>query len=93
VVRRSQERRPAAGRNQWDWQAAGKCHDLAVNDYFPEGIRGQNLYDIEERAKAICRECPVMRRCRQHAMEAPEVHGIWGATTPRERAHWAPSVD
>src|SRR3954453_9751349 len=78
--------------SRWEWQVAGKCRDLPVNDFFPEGIRGETLHGIEERAKAICRDCPVLRRCRQHAMEAPEVHGIWGATTPRERARRAPSV-
>lgn len=26
-----------------------------------------------------------MLRCREHAMETPEVYGIWGATTAAER--------
>jgi hypothetical protein len=40
----------------------------------------------EERAKRICRDCPVIAECREHAVRTPETYGIWGATTPRERA-------
>jgi WhiB family redox-sensing transcriptional regulator len=28
----------------------------------------------------------VIAECREHAMRTPETYGIWGATTPRERA-------
>jgi len=41
----------------------------------------------EERAKRICRDCLVIRTCRAYALSAPEGYGIWGAMTPRERAH------
>ena len=39
----------------------------------------------EARAKLICADCPVLARCRDHALSVPEAWGIWGATTPRER--------
>lgn len=44
--------------------------------------------DASERisaAKGICRRCPVMRQCRQYAMDHPELEGIWGAMTEKER--------
>lgn len=41
--------------------------------------------DREAAAKAICRRCPVMRQCRAYAMEHPELEGIWGAQTEKER--------
>ncbi|TDC28486.1 WhiB family transcriptional regulator, partial [Micromonospora sp. 15K316] len=36
-------------------------------------------------AKAICRDCPVKRRCQDWADDADERHGIWGGLTPTER--------
>nr|WP_240163259.1 WhiB family transcriptional regulator [Mycolicibacterium sphagni] len=71
---------------EWDWQDEGKCRGLPANYFFLEGLRGENLRSLEERAKLICRTCPVMQRCREHAIRTPEAYGIWGATTPRERA-------
>jgi WhiB family transcriptional regulator, redox-sensing transcriptional regulator len=80
------KRLPPPRIEEWDWQSEGKCRDVPVNVFFPEGMRGYQLRKHEDRAKGICRECPVLKRCRQHAIDAPEPHGVWGATTPRERA-------
>jgi WhiB family transcriptional regulator, redox-sensing transcriptional regulator len=38
-----------------------------------------------ERAKAICRVCPVRSACLEWALAANERTGIWGGTTPNER--------
>ncbi len=38
------------------------------------------------RAKAVCRACPVRRECLDWAVEANERAGVWGGTTPDERA-------
>jgi WhiB family transcriptional regulator, redox-sensing transcriptional regulator len=38
-----------------------------------------------ERAKAICRICPVRSACLEWALAANERTGIWGETTPNER--------
>jgi WhiB family redox-sensing transcriptional regulator len=38
-----------------------------------------------ERAKAICRSCPVRPACLEWALGANERTGIWGGTTPNER--------
>jgi WhiB family redox-sensing transcriptional regulator len=40
----------------------------------------------EHRAKAICRECPVLEKCRDHALAVGEVYGIWGGMSESERA-------
>ncbi|MGA5536838.1 WhiB family transcriptional regulator [Mycolicibacterium nivoides] len=50
------------------------------------GFRGRPLRRREDAAKAICQACPVLARCRAHALSAPEPYGIWGAMTARERA-------
>ncbi|MGN8245260.1 WhiB family transcriptional regulator [Cellulomonas soli] len=38
-----------------------------------------------EEAKAVCRECPLVRECLAWALTNPEA-GVWGATTEAERA-------
>lgn len=35
--------------------------------------------------KAICRQCPVQRDCVAYALADPDIKGIWGATTERQR--------
>ena len=39
-----------------------------------------------DRAKAVCRACPVRPQCLDWAVEADERAGVWGGTTPDERA-------
>lgn len=36
-------------------------------------------------AIAICKRCPVMGDCRDHAVTAGERHGVWGGTGPTGR--------
>jgi len=36
-------------------------------------------------AMNLCRTCEVQGACLAWALEAGDCHGIWGATTPRER--------
>ena len=38
-----------------------------------------------ERARAICRICPVRERCLQWALDTGEREGIWGGMTPGGR--------
>ena len=37
------------------------------------------------RAKSVCAQCQVRRQCLSYALSAPQLHGIWGATTQEER--------
>lgn len=37
-------------------------------------------------AQKICRTCPHRWPCLQYAMDTAQTWGVWGATTPRERA-------
>lgn len=37
-------------------------------------------------AKRICNECPVRIDCLEWALKNDERYGVWGGTTPRERA-------
>ena len=41
----------------------------------------------EQRAKAICSECPVRTDCLDHALTVNERYGIWGGLNEIERRH------
>lgn len=63
--------------HEWHYQAACKGERTIlffVND--PEA---------QDEAKAVCRRCPVRRRCLDEALDRNEKHGIWGGLTPEER--------
>jgi WhiB family redox-sensing transcriptional regulator len=70
----------------WHWQLGGNCLGYPLDVFFPEDGLKSSLRGREEAAKRICRGCPVLPQCREHALETPEQHGVWGAMTPRERA-------
>jgi hypothetical protein len=38
-----------------------------------------------EAAISLCRTCPVQGSCLAWALDAGDLHGVWGATTARER--------
>ena len=38
------------------------------------------------RALEVCQECDVQPECLSWALDRPEVFGVWGGTTPQERA-------
>jgi len=48
------------------------CWDCDPDMFFPE------LPADVERAKAICRDCPVRRACLEAALERREPWGVWG---------------
>ena len=79
--------RGAATTAAWDWQLHARCRGLPAETFYTgDDDRGARRVAHEEHAKQICRHCPVLRECLGHAMEADEPYGIWGATTPKERA-------
>jgi WhiB family redox-sensing transcriptional regulator len=78
---------PAAVAESWEWQLRGACRGLDSGMFFhPEYERGNAKARREERAKSVCRRCPVLTECRTHALEAREPYGIWGAMTEQERS-------
>lgn len=36
-------------------------------------------------AKQVCNSCPVITECLRYAVRHPNLQGIWGATTQRQR--------
>nr|WP_156434437.1 WhiB family transcriptional regulator [Mycobacterium sp. IS-1590] len=77
-------RRPCA--EDFEWQLYARCRGLPTEMFFAsDGERGQVRAAREERAKNVCRSCPVQRDCLRYAVTSVQAWGVWGATTPRER--------
>jgi WhiB family transcriptional regulator, redox-sensing transcriptional regulator len=67
-------------RPAWIDEASCRGGDPAViRLFFPD--KGGSL----QRAKAVCADCPVRIPCLEHALERPELQGIWGGATEPER--------
>jgi WhiB family redox-sensing transcriptional regulator len=71
---------------EWEWQYRGSCRRLPPEVFFPEDSGRTGLRAREERAKQICLDCPVLNRCREHALSVRETYGVWGAMSARDRA-------
>ncbi|NUR91631.1 MAG: WhiB family transcriptional regulator [Nonomuraea sp.] len=75
---RQEPRRPL------DWAAHAACQDADPSLFFPitwEERPGRP----EERARRVCRSCPVRAACLDWALRTGEPDGMWGGTTPEER--------
>ena len=79
-------RLPGPVADHWDWQLLGACRGRDTELFFhPEGERGPARADRETRAKQICSSCPVLIRCRAHALAVHEPYGVWGGLSESER--------
>jgi WhiB family redox-sensing transcriptional regulator len=73
-----------------DWRAAAACRGIESSVFFsPDAERGQARTRRESRARRICQDCPVLRRCRDHALATDEPYGIWGGMTEADRRRHA----
>jgi WhiB family redox-sensing transcriptional regulator len=79
--------------DDWNWQAQGRCRESAPELFFPEDYGRTGLRAREEQAKQICRDCPVVTHCREHALNMPETHGVWGAMSALDRTRPFTVVD
>jgi WhiB family redox-sensing transcriptional regulator len=61
------------------WMGDALCAQTDPEAFFPE--RGESLGP----AKAVCLACPVRAECLAYALDRDERHGVWGATSARER--------
>lgn len=62
----------------------GLCREIGVEMFYPEeGGSGGDIYSF---ARKICSGCVVRRECLEWAIKH-EDWGMWGGTTPRERAN------
>lgn len=59
--------------------------DAALEHLESKSERQRRSADVVA-AKKMCRACPMRDRCEAWAIEHFEHRGVWGATTPQERA-------
>ena len=48
-----------------------------------ESIHTASRYEL---AKKLCWECPIRKQCLDYALRNEIEYGVWGKTTPKERA-------
>ncbi len=61
------------------WMADGNCRLHPPATFFPSDGVGV------DRARKICRDCPVVATCLEYSLDARIDHGVWGACSERER--------
>jgi WhiB family redox-sensing transcriptional regulator len=84
----------------WEWQNRARCREDTDPDLFfapfePGSPRYAHLVTKDQRekarekdrnrAKALCRACPVIADCLKYVLDNEIQDGIWGATTPADR--------
>lgn len=67
-----------------DWRQQAACLDEDPEMFFPVGSTGAALEQLE-RAKHICRGCPVIDTCLEWAIETNQDAGVWGGLGEDER--------
>ncbi|MFD9669519.1 WhiB family transcriptional regulator [Rhodococcus sp. NPDC059968] len=74
-----------------DWQEHAACRGTESSVFFsPDGERrGRAQARRESRARRICQDCPVLGRCREHALAMGEPYGVWGGMTEADRRRHA----
>ncbi len=77
----------SGGLDRGEWQDKAACKGPNHAIFFPPARleRRTDKRRREARAKEICEQCPVLRQCRDYALNIGEQHGIWGGLTARER--------
>ncbi|MGH8828809.1 MAG: WhiB family transcriptional regulator [Jiangellaceae bacterium] len=61
-----------------DWPSLAACRGSEPDELFVPGA-------AQNRAKAVCRGCPVRSECLADALDNHTEFGIWGGMTERER--------
>ncbi|WP_433083659.1 WhiB family transcriptional regulator [Dactylosporangium sp. CA-052675] len=61
------------------WRIRGACQAVDPETFFPAPT------EPADAAVALCRTCDVQGACLAWALDVGDCHGVWGATTPRER--------
>ncbi|MGX1248614.1 hypothetical protein RKD48_001125 [Streptomyces ambofaciens] len=66
------------------WRDQAACRTEDPDLFFPAGTEGPSSLQIEK-AKAVCRRCPVAEACLAYAFNHPVNDGIFGGLTAGER--------
>lgn len=72
--------------DRWEWQYQGACVGADTEQFFLDyNLRGPAKRKKEKQAIAFCNTCPVKLQCLEHALNTPEVYGVWGGMTEEQR--------
>src|SRR5690606_30540313 len=76
----NRHRPQGSGAKMWitDWTARAACRNADPDALFVQGA-------AQNRAKLICRGCPVRTECLADALDNRIEFGVWGGMTERER--------
>ena len=66
------------------WQLEAACRSFPAELFFPVGTSDIARAD-RERAKGVCRQCPVRAECLQFALDTNQEFGVWGGLSEDER--------
>lgn len=61
------------------WMGRGNCRKFPPAMFFPSDGVGV------DRARAVCKTCPVIDTCLEYALAEHIEHGVWGGCSERER--------
>ena len=77
----------SAQRVEEAWQLKAACRGPQAAVFFPPSTfeRKDEKIERENRAKDICRTCPVKNPCLDYSVRIREPHGIWGGLNEAER--------
>ncbi|WP_329538572.1 WhiB family transcriptional regulator (plasmid) [Streptomyces sp. NBC_01450] len=62
----------------YHWNDRSLCKPSDADDLFADG-------PSQNRAKTVCRGCPVVTECLAYALDQGIEYGVWGGMTERER--------
>lgn len=65
-----------------DWHKQAACRGMSAALFYAEKSGNDSVQQVAV-AKTVCAGCPVRAECLDAGLG--EEHGIWGATTPRQR--------
>ena len=83
---RNAARIPPVAQLRLGWQERAACQGSDARLFFgPEKERIRDREARENAAKRVCASCPVLRECRNHALQTPELFGIWGGLSETDR--------
>ena len=72
--------------DEWAWQEESNCREADSDLFFLDPqARGKVKRDKEREAEKICKGCPVIEQCLNHALSIPEFFGVWGGMTADQR--------
>jgi WhiB family redox-sensing transcriptional regulator len=66
------------------WRDRAACLGENPELFFPDGNTSPARLQTEK-AKAVCRRCPVVEACLKWAMQSGQDAGVWGGLSESER--------